>query len=169
MLIKPFDELMWLSSIFGRGEERRLHPRSPWAYSGPMNDNRLVFDRAHFPGEIALTLPKNIEFADPNRAVTDFTEVPRDAFKEFFHEEVGRWFERVGELIERFGEKLAGDPSDDLPRSRRSKKLASLDRSRIYHADTGLPTPTIRGAVLSPHALTAASATPASTRGRAFT
>ncbi len=109
----------------------------------------LVFDRAHFPGEIALTLPKSIEFADPNRAVTDFTEVPRDAFKEFFHEEVGRWFERVGELIERFGEKLAGDP-DDLPRSRSSKKLANLDRSRIYHAGTGLPTPTIRGAVLSP-------------------
>jgi len=109
----------------------------------------LVFDRAHFPGEIALTLPKKIEFSDKNRAVSDFTEVPRDAFKEFLHEEVGRWFERVGEFIERVGEKLSGDASDDLPRSRRSERLASLDRSRIYQANTGLLTPTIRGAVLS--------------------
>jgi hypothetical protein len=108
----------------------------------------LVFDRAHFPGELALTLPKKIEFADPIHAVSDFTVVSRDAFREFFHEEVGRWFERVGELLERFGERLAGEPSDDLPESRRSKRLASLDRSRIYHAEAGLAAPTIRGAVL---------------------
>lgn len=110
----------------------------------------LVFDRKNFPGEVALTFPKHIEFANPKLAVADFKVIKRDAFSEFLHEEVGRWFERVGELIERFGERLVGDPSDDRPGAHRAKKVAALDRTRIYQAEKGLRAPAVRGAVLPP-------------------
>jgi len=108
----------------------------------------LVFDRKNFPGEVALTLPTHIEFVKPKVAVADFKVIKRDAFSDFLHNEIGRWFEQVGEVIERFGERLAGDTSDDGTEARRAKKISTLDRTHIYQAEKGLPSPAVRGVIL---------------------
>lgn len=105
----------------------------------------LVFDRRNFPGEVVLTLPQAVQFADPKAAVADFQVVHRDRFADLLHREIGRWLEKVGELVERVGEELAGDSSDDVARVRRSRKLATLDRSRIFVADKDQVVPTVRG------------------------
>lgn len=112
----------------------------------------MVFDAVHFPGDLAITLPKQIGFADPKAAFSDFSIVHRESLEESLRKEVGECFERIGEFIERLGERMADDSSDDMPSIRRSKRLAGLDLSRSYHARAGMTKPTIRGVHLSPGA-----------------
>ena len=108
----------------------------------------LVFERGNYPGHMSVMLTRlgrlpvlrGFELIEPNR------------LDEVLRSHAGQWLERAGELVETLGERLeqAGDhlrgqylPSDDIEQLRR--KLAGIDRTRVYRADEADPAPTISG------------------------
>ena len=87
---------------------------------------------------------------DPRQAIADFQVVQRSAFVDEIHHAVGRWLERIGEVLVDLGERIEGEPAMYERRRRHLRKLTTLDRSRILVAG-GVPgTPAIRGVRLAP-------------------
>ena len=99
----------------------------------------LVFDQTHFPGQVALILPRDIDFGGPSpnplHGQPDFQVVEKNRFVEGFHHLVGDWLEKLGEFLVRLGEEIASDGewSGSDP-ARHHRKLAEFDRSRIFVA-----------------------------------
>jgi hypothetical protein len=102
----------------------------------------LVFQRPHFPGELSVMLPAIREKAAPG-----FNVIRHDGIKTRLREHLGSFLERVGERVERAGEAIeqfgaaltgAPSPADDVAEQKR-RRLASLDRSRIFVAAAGVP------------------------------
>jgi len=122
----------------------------------------LVFDCTHFPGRLAVALPKHIAFADRDVALEEFHTVATTAQPQsqggvfdVLHRSVGAWLEKLEDEIERIGEAIEDffeGPEDEAKQRRHVKKLASIDRTRSYVAKSGSARPTIRGVRLGPHA-----------------
>jgi hypothetical protein len=89
----------------------------------------LVFDQTNFPGQVGLILPKDLQLGSQ----PDFQIVEKHNFGEGFLHLIGDWLEDLGEFLVRLGEELAGDWKGKDPK-RHHRKLAGLDRSRIFVA-----------------------------------
>jgi hypothetical protein len=117
----------------------------------------LVLDRTHFPGRLAWVLPKDITFAGPSANLQtgqpDFHIVEQRKFAEGFHHAVGTWLERVGEAIVRLGEDVENEWQESPKHpSRHMRKLATLDRSRIFVAKGTSKTAVLQNVRIAPGA-----------------
>jgi len=102
----------------------------------------LVFDHERFPGHLSLLLSK-VDYAGGREAVRGFEVIHHGNLEVALATHFGRWLERVGELVEQLGESVeqlgAGLAADVVPhdvRRLRASKLAGLDSSRVFVADT---------------------------------
>jgi hypothetical protein len=98
----------------------------------------LVFDCSHFPGHLALTLPKEIELTNVRQSLADFHIVKSDMLEDSLQK-------AVGESIEGLERGLKAGQSENELRRWRLGKLESLDRSRLLVANGLSSKPTIRG------------------------
>lgn len=122
----------------------------------------LVFDRAHFPGQLSLLLPHLPELAHPEQTLVGWREVTKDVIEERTHKALSEWSARQGELLEQAGEWLernAGVEDVEEPPRRRLRKLARLDRRRIFLANAGERAPTIKNVAIAPHGVITAAVT----------
>jgi hypothetical protein len=120
----------------------------------------LVFQRPNFPGEMAVVLPSIQEKAAPG-----WTIVHHDHMETSLREHLGAFLERLGECvehagdeIERLGAEVAREPfiEDDVAEAKR-RRVAKLDRSRVFVAGPG--TPTIQGVTLPANSFITAAVT----------
>jgi hypothetical protein len=120
----------------------------------------LVFNRSHFPGHLSLMLPKLKELAHPDRTLVGFNEVAHDTLEELVRHVLHKWLARVGERLEQAGEWLeqaAGQ--EEEPARRKLRKLAGVDRSRIFVAEEGEIAPTIKDVSIAPRGMVTAAVT----------
>jgi hypothetical protein len=120
----------------------------------------LVFQRPNFPGEMALVLPSIKE-----KAVPGWTIIQHDRLETRLREHLGEFLEclgerveHVGEEIEELGAEIAKEPfaESDITEEKR-RRVARLDRSRIFVAGPG--TPTIQGITLPANSFITAAVT----------
>ncbi|WP_259384421.1 hypothetical protein [Bacillus thuringiensis] len=111
----------------------------------------LVFDRLHFPGHFSMMLPKLTTVGSLSNSLQGWEIYNCGALETTVRTHFGIWLHRVGELIETFGEQLEQIGAtlertiipSDIQESK-IRKLATLDRSRVYIADSS-STPTLSG------------------------
>lgn len=117
----------------------------------------LVFDRKQFmEGHLSLMLPPLRLALPEEEAFAGWRVEHYSALETSLREHLGQWVGRVGELVEGLGETLeqvgAMVEREALPADEREakiRKVAGLDRSRVYIAGAG-PVATVRGVELAP-------------------
>ena len=125
----------------------------------------FVFDRRGFPGRLAVLLPDLPELRNPSTFLRGFKPASIRELPPTSREELEDWFARVDEVngslrAEITSEHDAWADSDNWPLSRddvrRLRKIATLDRSRVYVAASS-SMPTLTGITIEPgHAISAA-------------
>jgi hypothetical protein len=113
----------------------------------------LIFDRSNFPGRIALLLPKLADLSPTAPALAGFRLASRDELLIDVERALGRRVERLGEFLERLGERVAGDPAPGAhlspgaaeARRRRGHALELLDRAQVLIADAGTEPAAVSG------------------------
>ncbi|HEY1354338.1 MAG TPA: hypothetical protein VGF67_32415 [Ktedonobacteraceae bacterium] len=121
----------------------------------------LVFDRAHFPGQLSL-LPRLPELAHPEQTLAGFQQVNMSVFEQGVCRAQSEWSARLGEQLERAGEWLereTGEDEREEPPRRRLRKLARLDRKHIFLANADERTPSIKDVLIAPHGVITAAVT----------
>lgn len=110
----------------------------------------LAFQRPHFPGDLSLLLPKLHAHATVGWTILNEDKVEIDLRSHLgaFLARVGEGVERIGEAIEEVATAIGGQQMASDPHTLRCRKVAMLDRSRVFIAATG--SPTIRGVTLAP-------------------
>jgi hypothetical protein len=123
----------------------------------------LVFDRTHFPGPVSIMLPSSERLGAKAQPmgfdVTSTGEGVQGGIRALIAS-LGEALEEIGEWLER----AAGEQDDDEPddergpgRTRRLRRLRSLDRKQIYRAERGSLTPSVERVAIEPGAAIAAA------------
>ena len=111
----------------------------------------IAFDRANFPGRIALLLPKLSELSSTGPALDGFKVHLRLELPEGLREMVGGWVENLGELLERLGREIGGSAQRKEHRERRRRLLDRVDRHHVLLAEAGSHPATITGVQIPPN------------------
>lgn len=111
----------------------------------------IAFDRANFPGRIALLLPKLSELSSTGPALDGFKVHPRLELPEDLREIVGDWVADLGELLERLGREIEGPAQRNEQRERRRRLLDRVDRHHVLLANGGRHPATITGVQIPPY------------------
>ncbi len=123
----------------------------------------IVLDRRHFAGPVTMMLPK-LDLERSSSMLKGWRVHEIDGLATEIADHVGGFLGRLGEAAEELGERLElaaaiikGEPEVRDERKLQLRRLESLDRSRIYVADSKGHTPTISGVRLPAlHRITAA-------------
>jgi hypothetical protein len=122
----------------------------------------LVFDRSQFPGHMSVMVSP-ISFVGGRERAIGFAIMHHSKLRQEVAHHLGLWLERIGELVEEAGEsvertgaELASEMVPAKVRRARLRKLASMDTSRVFVAESSR-TPSILGVEIPPRrAVTAA-------------
>jgi hypothetical protein len=110
----------------------------------------IAFERANFPGRIALLLPNLGELSPNGPALNGFEVHSHLGLREDLKEMAGGLVEGLGEYLERLGREIEGRAQRNEQRERRRRLFDRVDRHHVLLAGAGRHPATIAGVQIPP-------------------